>query len=264
MATFIEDQNEIQVQPDCVGLSWTGQAGFAFKDAHGMIYHVDPYLSNACSRFIGYHRIIPTPIKAKDVKVNFVLFTHEHKDHLDPDSIPDIAKVNPSAVFVGPSSCISVLLGMGISPERLITINRGESQKIGNMQVLAVMAFHTDDSVGYVLNFNGLQIYITGDTTYSEDLIAVSDMKLDLMMPCINGRLGCMNIPDAARLTSHIQPAYAVPMHIGMFKENTANPEEYIRQVEAYSGMVKGFIMEYGRWYLFDKNKASLALSQNY
>lgn len=53
-------------------------------------------------------------------------------------------------------------------------------------------------------------------------------MKPDLMMTCINRRLGCMNIPDAARLTAHIQPKYAVPMHIGMFKENTANPKEFV------------------------------------
>lgn len=212
MVTFINEQNALQVQPDRIGLSWTGQAGFVFKDTQGMIYHIDPYLSNACSRFVGYHRVIPAPLKAKEVKADFILLTHVHKDHLDPDSIPDIAKVNPGAIFVGPSSCISTLLGMGISPDRLITLNRGESQMLGDMQVRAVMAFHTDDSVGYVFDINGIQIYITGDTTYSDELISMPDMKLDLMLTCINGRLGCMSIPDAARLTAHIQPMVAVPM----------------------------------------------------
>src|SRR5690554_4573545 len=104
---FIERQAQLRIEENGqVGMAWTGQAGFAFKDVGGLIYHVDPYLSNACSRYVGYHRIIPPPVEAKDVKADFFLFTHAHRDHLDPDSIPIIAKANPEALFIGPSSCI--------------------------------------------------------------------------------------------------------------------------------------------------------------
>lgn len=253
MKPFVEEQMNLQSNTNQFGISWTGQAGFAFKDSTNLIYHIDPYLSNACSRTVGYHRIIPPPVEAHDVKTDFILLTHEHKDHLDPDSIPIISKMNPNAKFVGPPSCISILLEIGVSTENLITIRRGESKKVGTITVEAVKAFHTDDSVGYVFNFNGTKVYLTGDTTYSDELISISEAKPDLMLTCINGRLGCMNIPDAARLTAHIQPKFVVPMHIGMFKENTANPEEFIRQAQSYSGLVTGYMMEHGKWYLFDR-----------
>ena len=250
---FIEEQQKLRVeQRGQVGIAWTGQAGFAFKDVRGFVYHVDPYFSDACSRFIGYHRAVPPPVEAKDVKADYFLFTHEHRDHLDPDSVPIMAEANPNAVFVGPPSCLARLREMGISSERITALRRGESIPIGNAWVHAVPAFHTDDSVGYVLQFDDVTVYITGDTVYSDELLSIGTYKPDVMMSCINGKLGCMNIADAARLASRIQPKYAVPMHIQMFTENTADPEEYVRQVEAYGGATKGFMMKMGQWYVFD------------
>lgn len=255
MSYFIDKQEGLVVSMGEIGISWLGQAGFAFKDTSGLVYYVDPYLSNICSKYIGYDRVIPTPVEAKDVVADVILFTHEHRDHLDPESVPFIAAKNPDAIFVGPPSCISILLELGISPERLIAMKRGDEKEIGSAKVQAVLACHTDDSIGYVFNFEGIKVYITGDTTYSDDLISIKNVKPDVILACINGRLGCMNIPDAARLTSHIQPSVAVPMHYGMFIENTASPEEYIKQVEAYSGITKGFVMEYGNWYLYCREK---------
>jgi L-ascorbate 6-phosphate lactonase len=255
MSDFIIKQQKMHVPSGQIGISWTGQAGFAFKDPSGLVYHIDPYLSNICSKYIGYHRAIPAPVEAKDVEADFLFFTHEHRDHLDPESVPIIAGANPNAILVGPPACISVLLELGIASERLITLKRGQEKKIGNALVGATLAYHTDDSIGYVLNFGEVKVYITGDTTYSDDLISVADSKPDVMIPCINGRLGCMNIPDAARLTAHIQPRVAVPMHHDMFIENTANPHEFVRQAEAYSGITKGFIMRHGSWYLYSKEQ---------
>jgi L-ascorbate 6-phosphate lactonase len=253
MSDFISKQQKLAIVSDQVGISWTGQAGFAFKDSSGLIYHVDPYLSNVCSQHIGYHRAVPAPVEAKDVVADFILVTHEHHDHLDDWSLPVIAETNPKAVFAGPPACISSFLKLDFSPERLITIQRGETKQIGNAIVKAILAYHTNDSVGYVLKFGNLTFYMTGDTTYSDDLIENVDENPDFLAACMNGRLGCLSIPDAARLSGHIQPSYAVPMHYGMFMENTADPKEFVRQAEAYSGITKGFIMEYGEWYLFSK-----------
>lgn len=255
MNPFIDVQQNLEIETGEIGISWTGQAGFAFKDSTGLVYHIDPYLSDICSRTIGYQRIAPTPVKAEDVIADFILITHTHHDHLDDESIPVIAKINPELSFIGPPSCISFLLELGISPHKLISIGRNQKKRIGNLLVKAVLACHTNDSVGYVLYFENLICYVTGDTTYSDDLIPIKEEKPQIVMTCINGRLGCMNIPDTARLMGHIQPQFAVPMHYGMFKENTADPREFVRQVEAYSGITKGFIMEQGNWYVFNKEQ---------
>lgn len=255
MSSFTDIQQQLTIDQGTAGISWTGQAGFAFKDSSGLIYHVDPYLSNLCSQTIGYHRIMPAPVKAKNVITNFIIITHNHKDHLDDESLPAIARANPGASFVAPPSCVSYLQDLGITSGRLIPISRGQQKKTGNIRLKAVTAYHTDDSVGYVLQFDDIVFYFTGDTTYSDDLIAVKEEEPDVMMPCINGRLGCMNIADAARLSGHIQPEFVIPMHYGMFKENTADPDEFVRQAEAYSGITKGVILQQGAWYLFSRDQ---------
>lgn len=255
MSSFVAKQKDLPVTDNSIGICWTGQAGFSFKDSDGLTYHVDPFLSNVCSRYVGYHRAIPAPVESGEMEGDFFLFTHEHRDHLDTDSVPSIAANNKNAKFIGPPACITRLLELELNPKRLIVIKRGESLKIGNIEVKAVYAEHTDDSVGYILSFSTAKIYITGDTVYSDKLIEIAKDKPELMMCCINGRLGCMNIPDAVRLTSHIQPNIAVPMHVNMFVENTANADEYVKQVELYSGITKGFVMEHGAWYLYSSTE---------
>jgi L-ascorbate metabolism protein UlaG (beta-lactamase superfamily) len=251
MNSFTAFQQKVLPKDAEIALSWTGQAGFSFKDSRGFVYHIDPYLSNICSQYSGYHRMISAPVGSDQIKGNYFIFTHEHRDHLDTDSIPIIAESNPDSIFVGPPACISRLLELNISPHRLVTIKRNDSIDFGNMNIKAVLAVHTDDSVGYVLSFGDIKVYITGDTVYTDELIKVADDHPDLMISCINGRLGCMNIADAVRLTSHIQPKIAIPMHIHMFLENSANPGEYIRQVELHSSITKGYMMEHGEWYVY-------------
>jgi L-ascorbate 6-phosphate lactonase len=49
---------------------------------------------------------------------------------------------------------------------------------------------------------------------------------------CINGKLGNMNLQEAARLTAQLQPRQVLPMHWGLFAENTLDPLEFARLVE--------------------------------
>jgi L-ascorbate metabolism protein UlaG (beta-lactamase superfamily) len=256
---FEQGQRRLQPTPGQFAVAWTGQAGFSFKSAEGAVIHIDPFLSDVCSRYIGYHRAIDPPVEMELIRGDYFLFTHEHRDHLDSDSVPVIAANNPRAIFAGPPACVVRLLELGIPWERIRPIARGGTLTLGGVSVNAVLAYHTDDSVGFVLDFAGMKVYISGDTTYSDDLIgAVSRAagpELELMMVCINGRLGCMNIADAARLTAHLQPRVAIPMHVDMFVENTADAGEYLRLVQAYSGTTEAVKMQYGEWYLYGKEQ---------
>ncbi|TVY06535.1 hypothetical protein [Paenibacillus cremeus] len=53
MSSFTAKQRDLLVTEESVGICWTGQAGFSFKDSSGLTYHVDPFLSNVCSRYVG-------------------------------------------------------------------------------------------------------------------------------------------------------------------------------------------------------------------
>ncbi|MEX2381926.1 MAG: dihydrodipicolinate synthase family protein, partial [Opitutales bacterium] len=66
-------------------------------------------------------------------------------------------------------------------------------------------------------------------TTTTDDLAAraLNFGPVDLLLVCINGRLGNMSATEAAKLASEIRPRLAVPIHYGMFPNNTADPDTF-------------------------------------
>ena len=71
----------------------------------------------------------------------------------------------------------------------------------------------------------------------------LKDKGIDVMIICINGRLGNMNAEDAARLTKILSPRVGIPTHYGMFASNTEDPTAYTSRIDC------GYILEYNREY---------------
>ena len=62
------------------------------------------------------------------------------------------------------------------------------TMKIQSMKISAVHAEHTEDSVGYVFDFNGIKVYISGDTKNHEKLKKVASFHPDVALICANGK----------------------------------------------------------------------------
>lgn len=229
-----------------IGIWWIGQGGFVFKTSGNKIIVVDPYLSNS----VTHARLVEIPIKPEDIVANLLLCTHDHLDHTDPDTLSKIGNVKK---FIGPGSVCRHYREIGIEEEKIVEINRGEEKIVENINIAAVFAKHTEDSVGYALDLNGITIYITGDTEYDEKLNDVSKYKIDIMFVCINGKAGNMNYREAAILTKEIKPELVIPMHYGMFKENTANPEDFINYLEKVNFRRKKKLLEINNPFLYKK-----------
>lgn len=236
MSNLATSIRNLSVQPGKLGIFWLGGAGFAFKTAGGKIVYVDPYLSDALDVFYSWKRLpgSPIPFAPAEVVADLVLITHAHEDHLDPHAIPDIAAAS-HAVFAGPTLCVEAMREWEISEERIVELNRGESQIIAGVPVSAVLAHHESpagaaqpDAVGFVLDLDGVVVYHTGDTLYHPDLQTVKAFKPDIMLVCINGQYGNMTPEEAARLTKEVEPAVVIPMHWGLVAENTADPVDFV------------------------------------
>ena len=119
------------------------------------------------------------------VKSDFIFVTHEHFDHFDKDAISTLAGENTKIVLN--KRCFE-MLGKGQA------MSNGETLKLrDDITVEAVPAYNiTPDHLqfhpkgrdnGYVLNLDGLRIYIAGDT---EDIPEMSNLKdIDIaFMPC--------------------------------------------------------------------------------
>ena len=221
-----DDIQAREVAPASIVMWWLGQAGFAFKTPAGKVVYVDPYLSDAVERLHGFKRLSLPAINAENVVTDLVVLTHEHADHLDPDAIPVIARNNPRCRFAGPIGCLEDLAQAGVSSERIDVFEPSQVHDLGAVVVHTVPAGHGDLSptaLSLLLDFDGVRVLLTGDTSFRPGLIQpLADLQPDVLVPCINGVFGNMNHIDAAYITEQVKPRYAIPCHFWTFAEQGA------------------------------------------
>ncbi len=206
---------------------WLGQGGFEFISGDYRLV-VDPFISDCVPRF---RRTIPFPVPLEKLAPDQVLITHDHLDHLDPEGIPQLAAAYPKCRFAGTQNSFDHLLALGIPADRveLVKLEATAPYHFGPFAVTPVFAQHSEPTaVGYVLNCEGFKIYLTGDTLFSRKLFSSATKNADLLLICINGQLGNMDCCQALISVGELRPKVALPMHIGLFAENTANPEPFV------------------------------------
>ena len=206
---------------------WLGQSGFLVQH-DGRHLLVDPYLSDALTRkyaktetpHVRMTRRVVAPERLDFVDV--VLSTHGHGDHLDAETLTAVA-----APIVCPSGVV------GLARERTgrepIGLSEGEPTTVGGFEIEAVPAVHPGEHcVGYVITAGPRRLYHSGDTTWLDPGVRGVDVAL---VP-INGKLGNLDGPEAARLVRTVEAALAVPCHYGMFEFNTASPDAFAAECD--------------------------------
>ncbi len=240
-------------QPPAPGtrLLWLGQAGFVLEAAGTRIV-IDPYLSNSLAeKYKGtprpHIRMAPAPVAPDGVFfVDLVACTHAHTDHMDPGTLPALLTRNPQAPLLAPRAMKEqAALRSGLSAERLLLVDAGESLQLGPVRVTATRAAHetleTDADgahrfLGYVFDCGGPRIWHSGDGIPFGTLVEeVAPLRPDVALLPVNGRrpeLSQNGVPGNFTLAEAIALARAlgcrdmVAHHYGMFDFNTADPEE--------------------------------------
>lgn len=256
MSELAERIKEMKVGENSLAIFWLSQGSFVFKTEHGKIIYVDPYLSDSCNRVYGFKRLVPIPMAPEEARADLVVMTHDHLDHLDPDTILPMSKVC-DVKFVGPVSCLHHLLEIKIDRDRIIEINRGETKVIKGIKISAVHAEHTPDSVGYVLDFDGIKVYISGDTKNHKNLKKVAFFHPDMALIGANGKpkgeFCNLDENEAALLTKTINPRVAIPMHYGLFADVDEDPQKFVNALKKHKVPVECVIMDFKGCYLYKK-----------
>ena len=183
-------------------------------------------------------RLLPIPINPSSISCNAVICTHDHLDHLDPDTV---SLIDAKQLFVTTSGGKEKLKTLG--KENVIAIKEGESVDIGDIEITAVYAEHTVEAFGLIIKADGKTLYFSGDTLYSEKLFDIAKYAPDFTFICINGRLGNMNVEEALITAKKIGATYNVPNHYDMFASNSENPHLFADNIDG------GFIMEFDKEY---------------
>ncbi len=145
-------------------------------------------------------------------KADFILVTHEHGDHLDADAIDALTK-DGTRLLMNPRSCEQ--LGRGE-----VVLNGDRIPLTDNILLEAVPAYNTTEGRekfhpkgngnGYVLSFDGLRIYIAGDTEDIPEMAALKD--IDVAFLPVNQPY-TMTVEQCVSAAKAIQPKVLIPYH---------------------------------------------------
>jgi L-ascorbate 6-phosphate lactonase len=223
-----------QVAENHVSCWWLGGSGFVFKTHPGTVICIDPYLSNCVEEMFGRKRAFPPPIAMDDFRADAIISTHWHEDHLDPGSIPTIARNNPNAKLIMPPSAMARALSWGIPRSQILPLVPGKTITVGDVRIDATPARHeagvpgweVPDAVGVLLQIGKLKIYHCGDTEYDVRLRRLKSHAPDVAMLCINGVGGNMDAYEAALLAWHLGAPQVIPIHHLLWADGSNSAEE--------------------------------------
>src|SRR3954447_10506075 len=132
-----------------VSLFWLGQAGFAIRARDRRIV-IDPYLSDALAqKYRGtasrHLRMMPVPVMPDGLgRVDLVLCTHHHTDHMDAATLAPLAIRLPALRFVVPAVSSDLARErIGVGEDRLIPLDAGMVvEPLPGLTLRAVRAAH--------------------------------------------------------------------------------------------------------------------------
>ncbi len=195
-----------------------GQSGYIIRSGKNEII-IDPYLSDSVNRISGRPRMLPIFIEPQSIKCDAVICTHNHLDHLDPDTV---SQIDENQFYITTSEGVEKLKELGRNNARYLAEN--ESITLGDIKVTAVFALHSCEAMGVIVEAEGKKLYFSGDTLFDERLFNVAKYKPDVTFICINGRLGNMNVNEALETAKKIGAKVNIPAHYDMFESNSENP----------------------------------------
>ena len=249
---------------------WLGQSGFLIKSPQGLLA-VDLYLSEhltkkyeATSR--PHVRMTRAPVRGGELqKIDLILASHKHSDHLDPGTIPDLLAASPGAMLVLPESTFVHAEQLGLPRKRLLGLDAGDTLERAGFRVHAIPSAHegldTDETgrhlyLGFVIEAEGRRLYHSGDTVAYPGLVErLGSEPFDVIFLPINGRDPARGVPgnmtaaEAVDLAIEVRPRFVVPHHYDMFTFNTVPVDVFAAEARRLPAGVKPRVLSCGeRW----------------
>ena len=166
-------------------LLYMGHASIRITTPEGKVIYIDPYAGQ------GY-----------EPAADLILVTHGHYDHYDLDKA---ANRNPD--------CRIITWQEALADGTHQTFDLGfasvEAVEAGNNQ------YHSlDECVGYIVTLtDGTSVYVTGDTSTTQQMPALADRAIDYAFFCCDGIYN-MDLEEAAQCAEQVGARHNIPYHM--------------------------------------------------
>ena len=205
--------------PGPASLLYQGQASIRVVTDEGKVIYIDPYAGE------GY-----------DLPADLILVTHAHFDH---NGLDRVEGRNPDCQVITQREAIQ----------------NGEHQvfDLGYVTVEAVEAGYNSlhdvkNCVGYVLTFsNGRSIYVTGDTSTTQQMPLLAEKEIDYAFFCCDGVYN-MGLEEAAECAGLVGAKHNIPYHM----TTTTTGRQFDREIAEQFEVENRLIVEDGEEILIE------------
>ena len=225
-------------------VTWIGHASFLVQ-LGGMNVLVDPQFSERASpvAFAGPRRIVALPLTIAELpRIDVVLISHNHYDHLDVATVKSLAaSSNGAPLFLVPLGLKAWFHDLGV--DTVEEYDWWQSRAVGALKFTLVPVQHWSKRTlwdanktlwgGWVMEGGGLRIIHTGDLGYSRDAHDIGERlgPFDLALIPIGAyaprwfmKTHHVDPPEAVQVRHDLRAARAVGMHWGTFEHLTDEP----------------------------------------
>ncbi|MDR3440033.1 L-ascorbate 6-phosphate lactonase [Telmatospirillum sp.] len=186
-------------------------------------------------------------------KVDAIVSTHTHNDHIDKNVAAAVIRNCPSSVpFIGPKSCTDLWQSWGVPAERCVTMRPGSSVRVKDIEILALESFdrtmaitlpadqtaagklpaNMDDvAVNYLVKTPGGNIYHSGDSHYSNFYAKHgNEHRIDVALGSFGenprGISDKMTACDILRMAEALRTRVIIPFHHDIWSNFQADTAE--------------------------------------
>ena len=305
-----EEIDEEVVEKGTFAMWWIGCTGIWFKTENDTNIAIDLWFGNGkrtkkVKEMQPYHQMrnmtggkaLQPNLRASPIvydpfavtKVDAVLSTHYHNDHIDPFFAAAVLKNCADDVpFIGPKESVKKWLSYGVPEDRCIVVKPGDEIKIKDTTIIALDSFDRtclvttevgediegvcpsnmdEKAVNYLIQMPAGTVYHTGDSHFSIGFAEVGKKyDIDIALGSYGdnpvGNQDKMTSIDILRMAESVGCEVVIPIHHDVWTNFKADPKEikylwnYRKDRSKYT--FKPYLWEVGGKYVWPTMKDEL------